>query len=651
MYNELDLRGDQRFFNTVLNGSLALVLIAGLTTWLESMPHFALIPHFIALILMLSLKRGIRKRPERIATQVYTFLLTSIFLLAFTYFINAGMNGVSIFIYLALIQAGFLITASTKAPWFVFIIPVVLSLIFLIEYFFPNLVIPYESDSIRRIDVIASVFVQVGMTTYFSLYSNKWIRKERQVNQLKTQEIKQAHNQTLAALKTREDFLSVMSHEIRTPLNAVLGFSQLLDQTELNQEQRQLNKHILNGGEQLLDLMNQVLDYSRLQKNVNKLNLEEVEIIPTISNACTLHIHKLLNKELNCELVFDLDLPAVIKLDKPRFLQVLNNLVSNAIKFTDEGVIRISVKQGEGAQFVFEVEDTGIGINENYLQHIFEPFEQVDSSLSRSFDGAGLGLAVCKKNAEIMEGRLLVKSELEKGSTFTLNAPLISCSDSIRSIYKHPFGFDSYYLYNPSPVLHRFSLWLDEFSCERITEETAIRPSTLVIALDVDLSFPNHLSLYSTSRHGQLPVSRLHMGLFLSQIEDLALANKIEQELFGASKAPLKVLIVDDNRLNQMVAKKMLETFNVLSTEASSGEEAVQLCSQENFDLVLMDIFMPGMNGFETSDKLKEAGFEGRIVALSAQEDIGQIINDEENSFSGYIPKPLTLESLRKVLS
>ncbi|MDA0882057.1 MAG: hypothetical protein O2984_01980, partial [Bacteroidetes bacterium] len=138
MYNELDLRGDQRFFNTVLNGSLALVLIAGLTTWLEGMSHFALIPHFIALILMLSLKRGIRKRPDRIRPHVYTYLFTNILLLAFTYFINAGMNGVSIFIYLALIQAGFLITASTKGTWFVFIIPLVLSIVFTIEYFFPN---------------------------------------------------------------------------------------------------------------------------------------------------------------------------------------------------------------------------------------------------------------------------------------------------------------------------------------------------------------------------------------------------------------------------------------------------------------------------------------------------------------------------------
>jgi len=651
MYNELDLRGDQRFFNTVLNGSLALVLIAGLTTWLEGMPYFALVPHFIALILLLSLKRNIRKHPERIATQVYTFLLTNIFLLAFTYFINAGMNGVSLFIYLALIQAGFLITASTKAPWFVYIIPVVLSLIFLIEYFYPNLVIPYESDDIRRIDVITSVFVQVGMTTYFSLYSNKWIRKERQENQLKTKEIEDAHQHALSALKTKEDFLSVMSHEIRTPLNAVLGFSQLLDQTELNKEQKQLNKNILNGGEQLLDLMNQVLDYSRLQKNVNKVNLEEIEIIPTLSNACNLHMHKLLNKGLNFELILNLDLPAIIELDKPRFLQVLNNLVNNAIKFTDAGVIRISVKLGKTGEILFEVEDTGIGIKEEYLDLIFNPFEQVDSSLSRSFDGAGLGLAVCRKNAEIMDGQLLVKSELHKGSVFTLKTPLTSCSKSIREFYKHPFGYDSYYLYNSPPDLHRLSHWLDEFSCERIMKETDIRESTLVLALDVELSLSNQLTLYSGAKKGQLPVSRLHIGLFLSQIEDLALANKIEQELFGANNSALKVLIVDDNRLNQMVAKKMLETFNVLSTEASSGEEAIRLCSEENFDLVLMDIFMPGMNGFETSDKLREAGFNGQIVALSAQEDIGQMINDKENSFSGYIPKPLTLESLRKIVS
>lgn len=651
MINDIEIRGDQRFFNTVLNGSLILVLVGILTSWLENMPFYVLAVHFVALIILFGLKRSVKLRPHWYGFFVHFYLIFCIVVVAIVYFLNAGADGAIVYIYLALIQAGFLITGRTKAYWFAFAVPIVVCAMLLLEYYFPSLVVPYESRDIRYADIVISIFILVGMTTYFSIYSNKWIRKERQENQVKTQEIERAHDQTLAALKTREDFLSVMSHEIRTPLNAVLGFSQLLDQTALSDEQKELNKHILQGGEQLLDLMNQVLDYSRLQKSLNTVRLEEVEIVSTISNACTLHMPKVTEKKLSCELVFDLELPAKLEIDKPRFLQILNNLMSNAIKFTDKGVIRVSLRQEENAYLVFTVEDTGIGIKEDYLQKIFEPFEQVDSSLSRSFDGAGLGLAVCWKNAEIMAGQLLVKSEISKGSAFTLKLPLLSASESIRTVCTHPFGFDSYYLNSSSPVLNRFSLWLDEFSCERILDQKNIRENTLVLSLNTPSHLPKELTFYSAPEDGHLALSHIHLGLFLSQIKELAHKSDADDTKASKQQSNINVLVVDDNQLNQLVAKKMLENLEVKSTIASTGEEAIALCMQEEFHLVLMDIYMPGMNGFETSDKLRELGYKGKIVALSAQEDIGLLINKADSSFTAYIPKPLTLESLSELVA
>lgn len=493
----------------------------------------------------------------------------------------------------------------------------------------------------------------MAITTYLSYSAIKWIAKEREENDSITEELEEAHTQTLAALKTREDFLSLMSHEVRTPLNAVLGFSQLLDKTGLTKEQKELNQHILNGGEQLLELMNQVLDYSRLQQNINEVNLEECDTISTVAQACSLHIPRLKEKNLNIDLVFDLSLPARLSIDRPRFLQILNNLLSNSIKFTDSGLIRVSVKKGENDQLLFEVEDTGIGISEDHLQRIFEPFEQVDSSLSRNFDGAGLGLAVCTKNAEIMGGELSVRSELNGGSTFTLKIPLMSSSQSISEMYRHPFGFDSYFVPKSSPELTRFCLWLDKFECQSIEDRDKISENTLILQIDKETAEAQELLFFSNGDFGNTPAQSVHLGTFLQSLEELSNKNKEAQNQRNQRSLPQKrILVVDDNELNRMVAGKMLENLGANNFSlVKSGEEAIGLCQKEEFDLVLMDIYMPGMNGFVAAERLVKSGLKGKIYALSAQEDMEKAILSEENYFSGFINKPLTLEALSKVLA
>ena len=632
---------------------MGIVTIGSITSWVAGLPFLEIFVQVISLLVYLLLRVLVQKSVKRYSFFVHFYLIFTTIALGAVYFDNGGINGAIAFIFLTLIQAGFLISSRIQSYWFAIAIPLFVGILYTLEYFFPSLVTHYVNAETRNIDNIITVFSLMAITTYLSYSAIKWIAKEREENDSITEELEEAHTQTLAALKTREDFLSLMSHEVRTPLNAVLGFSQLLDKTGLTKEQKELNQHILNGGEQLLELMNQVLDYSRLQQNINEVNLEECDTISTVAQACSLHIPRLKEKNLNIDLVFDLSLPARLSIDRPRFLQILNNLLSNSIKFTDSGLIRVSVKKGENDQLLFEVEDTGIGISEDHLQRIFEPFEQVDSSLSRNFDGAGLGLAVCTKNAEIMGGELSVRSELNSGSTFMLKIPLMSSSQSISEIYRHPFGFDSYYVPKSSPELTRFCLWLDKFECQSIEDRDKISENTLILQIDKETAEAQELLFFSNGSFGNTPAQSVHLGTFLQSLEELSNKNKEAQNQRNQRSLPQKrILVVDDNELNRMVAGKMLENLGANNFSlVKSGEEAIGLCQKEEFDLVLMDIYMPGMNGFVAAERLVKSGLKGKIYALSAQEDMEKAILSEENYFSGFINKPLTLEALSKVLA
>ncbi len=650
MPNQVALKTDQRFFKTVLNGSVAIVAIGTVTSWFAGQPFFEILVQLISFVVYFLLRISVEKTRKRYSFFVHFYLVYTTLALGAIYFDNGGIDGPIPVVLLTLIQSGFLLTSRIQNYWFAIAIPLFVATLYALEYFFPSMVTNYVNKETRHIDNIIAIISLMAITTYFSFSGIKWMAKEREENDSITEELEEAHTQTLAALKTREDFLSVMSHEVRTPLNAVLGFSQLLDKTGLTKEQKELNQHILNGGEQLLELMNQVLDYSRLQKSINDVNLEECDIISTVTQACNLHSPRLNEKNLDINIVFDLSLPARVYIDRPRFLQILNNLMSNSIKFTDSGLIKVTVKRGQNDHLLFEVEDSGIGIPQDHLQRIFEPFEQVDSSLSRNFDGAGLGLAVCKKNAEIMGGELSVRSELNSGSTFTLKVPLQSTSQSIREMYRHPFGFDSYFVPKSSPELTRFCLWLDKFECQSIKDRDKVSENTLILQVDKERAEGQELLFFSDGSSGNTPAKSVHLGTFLQSMEELSNKNKKDQQNQN-SLLQQRILVVDDNELNRMVVSKMLENLGTTNFSlVTSGEEAIDLCQTEKFDLVLMDIYMPGMNGFDAAEKLVKSGFKGKIFALSAQEDMEKTILTEKIYFSGFINKPLTIEALSSAL-
>lgn len=224
--------------------------------------------------------------------------------------------------------------------------------------------------------------------------------------------------------KYKSDFLSSMSHEIRTPLNAIVGLSDVLLRRSPSEEQLKIFRMLKNAGDSLLTLVNDILDLSKIEAGKMDIDLAAFNCFDTLDDIVKLFEEKARTKNLTLQLYYDKRIPNLIVGDQQKLRQVITNLVSNAIKFTPQGSIHVRVQHHEGAEVQFAVADTGIGIEEEHLQKIFETFEQPDESTTRKNTGTGLGLAISKKLVELMHGSLHVASELGKGSTFYFTIPL-----------------------------------------------------------------------------------------------------------------------------------------------------------------------------------------------------------------------------------
>ena len=361
------------------------------------------------------------------------------------------------------------------------------------------------------------------------------------------------------ANSAKSSFLATMSHEVRTPLNGVLGIVSLLDDTQLDSKQRGFVETIRYSGEALLTILNDILDFSRLE--ANKLNIEYVEfdISKLVTSVTDLMQSRASEKGIFLQNFISIDIPEYVVCDPTRLRQVLINLISNAIKFTDDGEIRIKVinlfEEGDECRLRFEIQDSGIGIAQEIQDNLFEEFTQADSTISRKYGGTGLGLSICKKIVELLKGKIGVTSKEGEGSTFWFEIPM------------EVVDYD--------PMLHR----------------------GMYEATDV----------YRTTE-------------------------------------PMNILLAEDNKVNQQVAIGLLEKLKHTVTLAENGQEAVDLCREKDFDIILMDMQMPVMDGLEASREIKALGDEKAsipIIALTANAMRG---DDERCLMAGmvdHIEKPV----------
>jgi two-component system sensor histidine kinase/response regulator len=513
------------------------------------------------------------------------------------------------------------------------------------------------------------------------------------------------------ASKARSQFVANISHEIRTPLNAVMVMTELVMDTDITSVQREYLNTILESADSLLFTINDILDYSKIE--AGKLSMEAIRFNLRETLESTMKALSVKAFQKGLELIIDIDpsVPPVMLGDPLRVRQVFSNLVSNAIKFTEEGEIRLKVapKQLEDKviRLDFEVQDTGIGIPVERQRAIFNAFEQVDNSTTRNYGGSGLGLSIVSQLVDLMQGDISLESEEGKGSTFflTLQFEAIDGSYSLRKkdplaafSGKHAIIIDENEHWSEvlKSMLKRWGFdvqIIDSIAgIDSLAEsQSEVQDSPDLIVVDPVFSNgkdamknlvnlqkawikqPRFLFALSVGQHVNHLEKRAQFqrtDYVFKPVVDHEVASKIES-LFGKQESKqaasaevgpeaipldnLKVLLVDDREMNLKIGKALLGKFGCDVETALNGEDAIESVKTGQFDVVLMDIQMPVMDGYEAARRIRNWEAENQvpgvvIYAATANERKDDIRETIDAGMDDYIEKPIRVNELRSKL-
>ncbi|MDH5360113.1 MAG: ATP-binding protein [Gammaproteobacteria bacterium] len=486
------------------------------------------------------------------------------------------------------------------------------------------------------------------------------------------------------ASEAKSNFLSMMSHEIRTPLNGVMGTLELLADEIKNAEQRGLLTIASKSATSLLHIVDDVLDMSKVESG--KMELEDVsfDLFSVLQESVELYSSRAMDKELVLELGSAEDLPCRLLGDVHRLRQILNNILGNAIKFTTVGSIHIDLHWRELDTDTIEaritISDTGIGVSEKNLEIIFEPFMQADNTISREYGGTGLGLSIVKFLAEKMGGSIKLSSIEGKGSHFIIGIPFkksepitssgenwlqgcavvcVDAEDEVLLDYLRTHG--AVVSQATESELNRQAtaqeLQADLYICGKSSADLVNRirqwqkastpTQRFMLIGDTERSWEKGLDVeILLVRRPLLPISLDSLFQYLYDSE-----NEIKHSAVAADGVMKKILLVEDNPVNQMVASAMLEKMGYEVVVATNGQLGVEAMKSQSIDLVLMDLHMPIMDGYEATRQIREMGSSVPILAMTADAGMADKENCLAAGMDDHLPKPIKMDVLQEVLA
>lgn len=494
------------------------------------------------------------------------------------WFSNGGIEGPTKTAYLMSVVAAMMILPKRYHLLFILVTIAIIMTLYWFELQHPEWIVKYPNEQTKHTDILIStilylLIISISVSLYKRTYDmdrENLIKKSIALEESK-EYLSETKQQAEEATKAKSRFLANMSHEIRTPLNGIIGTIDLLQHTTLNSEQEELMLSLKSSSTHLLEIVNDVLDISKIEADKLELfegpcNLENIiQQVTAISSPRLIA----LKKNITLSAAVQPGVESEIIADEGRIKQILINLLGNAIKFTETGSIKLEVNANmidESLQELhFAVSDTGIGISEENIQSLFIPFSQIDSTATRKHSGTGLGLSICRKIIEEMGGRIWVESELGRGSTFKFIIPV-------------------------------------QINLVRKSQQQQQRNAAGAIS--------------------------------------------------GSEIKPLKILVAEDNNMNQLLATKMFKKIGYIIEIANNGREAVDMTAKYNYDLVFMDIHMPEMDGIEATERIlnSERPKVPIIIAMTANAVKEAEAEYLQLGMKDIITKPFTIEQLKKTL-